>query len=902
MLHDLAGFAVTESIVATWSAQSLPLAAVAALLPPDTAVPAERIDLFRAVRSALEQRAAGRPFVIAVDDAHLLDPLSAALLHHLACAAGVRFLIAIRAGEPVEDAITALWRDGVAQRLDVQPLGLEDVALLLRSVLGGEIDAASARRFWLVTGGNPLYLHEIVNEAQRVGTLEAAEGVWRWHGDVQVGARLRELVELRLAVLDGGERDVVAVLAVGDVLTHDVVERAATPGAIEQLQRRGFVVAEPGDPQTLLSLDHPLFAEVVRTSMPAAERMRWCRFLAESVDAPDDDDVAVLHRAVWMIDGGVATDGVVLTRAAEIALKRWDGALAERLACSALAAGAGPRALLVRGDACFKLGRYEDSLVHLTAVDEAQLDDKELAHLAMLLAETGFWGLGRAAETDAALCRIGERVESTDARERVRALQSAVIWAANDFAAAFDIAQPIATNPNADALARLRAVTAAAGTMSFSGHPKDALDLCDVLVPLGFEHANDSQRGVGWVLAQMLVAYNCLAWFDEARAIVTAVREAAIGDGDEVIGSATLVLSRLALNCGDLDRARSLAREATAALRAYDPAGYLPWCLGLVAQIASQLGDASAARDAIEELAGMEWAVRVNDFEVAAGRAWAAAAAGEVTTPVRILIHAADEARASGNRFAQGFLLHEALRVGAQPRDVLEGLEESCASGGLPLHQTFLAHAQALAADTGARLEDVSASFEQVGSMLLAAEAAAEAAAAYRRGGRAMAAERAAGATVRRLRACGGARTPTLGALARVPALTRRELEVCGLAAGGLSNHAIADRLGVGVRTVEGHLLRAMTKLGVRSRADLGSALGAETRRRYVLSVSVIDLPAASAGLAGVLMRVTDGRVDVASRELSLLGMSRQDRRDRGTTPGRGRACEERRSRSRRVR
>ena len=263
-----------------------------------------------------------------------------------------------------------------------------------------------------------------------------------------------------------------------------------------------------------------------------------------------------------MIDGGVATDRELLTRAAELAIKRWDGALADRLACSAIEAGAGPRALLVRGDACFKLGRYQDSLAHLAAVDDTQLDDEELARLAMLLAETGFWGLGRAAETDAALRRIAERVESTAARERVHALQSAVMWAANDVVSASDIALPIASNPNADPLARLRAVSAAAGWMSFSGYPKEALDLCDVLLPVGLEHADKSQRGVGWVVAQMLRAYNCLGRFEEATEIVAAVRDAAIEDGDdEVVGSATLVLARFALNCGDLERARSMARE-----------------------------------------------------------------------------------------------------------------------------------------------------------------------------------------------------------------------------------------------------------------------------------------------------------------------------------------------------
>ena len=61
VVHDLHEDAVTESIVATRSAQGLPLAAVAALLPADAAVPAEPIELFRrrGARSTNE-RPAGR--------------------------------------------------------------------------------------------------------------------------------------------------------------------------------------------------------------------------------------------------------------------------------------------------------------------------------------------------------------------------------------------------------------------------------------------------------------------------------------------------------------------------------------------------------------------------------------------------------------------------------------------------------------------------------------------------------------------------------------------------------------------------------------------------------------------------------------------------------------------------
>ena len=51
--------------------------------------------------------------------------------------------------------------------------------------------------------------------------------------------------------------------------------------------------------------------------------------------------------------------------------------------------------------------------------------------------------------------------------------------------------------------------------------------------------------------------------------------------------------------------------------------------------------------------------------------------------------------------------------------------------------------------------------------------------------------------------------------------LTPREREVAQLAALGLSDRAIADRLRLSVRTVGSHLNRAYTKLGVQGRAGL---------------------------------------------------------------------------------
>ncbi len=66
-------------------------------------------------------------------------------------------------------------------------------------------------------------------------------------------------------------------------------------------------------------------------------------------------------------------------------------------------------------------------------------------------------------------------------------------------------------------------------------------------------------------------------------------------------------------------------------------------------------------------------------------------------------------------------------------------------------------------------------------------------------------------------------RNPTpLGAAPRLLAdtLTHREREIAMLAADGLSSRAIAERLYVSVRTVDNHLGRIYTKLGVSSQAE----------------------------------------------------------------------------------
>jgi DNA-binding CsgD family transcriptional regulator len=72
---------------------------------------------------------------------------------------------------------------------------------------------------------------------------------------------------------------------------------------------------------------------------------------------------------------------------------------------------------------------------------------------------------------------------------------------------------------------------------------------------------------------------------------------------------------------------------------------------------------------------------------------------------------------------------------------------------------------------------------------------------------------------------CEGASTPALRVLAHSDGLTRREREIAQLAAQGRSSPEIARDLVVSVRTVDNHLQRVYTKLGITSRAELASRL-----------------------------------------------------------------------------
>src|SRR5207244_10539712 len=139
----------------------------------------------------------GGRLVIGIDDAHFLDEASAALVHQLASSAGFFVLATTRTGDPAPDSITALWKEALAERLEVQALSEGVADELVSRVLGGQVDGPTLARLWEASGGNVLFLRELLLAGQETDALRHTDGVWSWTGPMVVSPRLQEILDAR---------------------------------------------------------------------------------------------------------------------------------------------------------------------------------------------------------------------------------------------------------------------------------------------------------------------------------------------------------------------------------------------------------------------------------------------------------------------------------------------------------------------------------------------------------------------------------------------------------------------------------------------------------------------------------------------------------------------------------
>jgi DNA-binding CsgD family transcriptional regulator len=185
--------------------------------------------------------------------------------------------------------------------------------------------------------------------------------------------------------------------------------------------------------------------------------------------------------------------------------------------------------------------------------------------------------------------------------------------------------------------------------------------------------------------------------------------------------------------------------------------------------------------------------------------------------------------REAANRMAQSELAD--VRVFATPRALgiatrVAGLAQAGEEGIQLLHES-VAHLRGSAAilELAHSLTELGAALRRAGQRSTANGPLSEALELAARCG----ARRLAGRAREELRATGA--RPRREWRTGVEALTPSELRVTALAAEGWTNREIAHELYVTLKTVEGHLSRAYTKLGIQGRAQLSEVLDPEKTR-----------------------------------------------------------------------
>ncbi|HEY7072050.1 MAG TPA: LuxR C-terminal-related transcriptional regulator, partial [Acidimicrobiales bacterium] len=718
------------------------------------------------------------------------------------------------------------WKDELCERVELDPLGPDGTGELVRDVLGGAVDPASVVQLAARSQGNVLFLRELVTGAVDDGQLRDDSGIWRLEGELTPSSRLTELVEATdLAGLDGDERALLEVVAVGEPVGATELAALADPSLAEDLERRGLLTGELDDDRVRVHIAHPVVGDVVRARTPAVRAHAIAESLADAAarrGATDHDDV--MRLAMVGLSSG-EPDPDVLFDAAAIARDRSDLPRAEALARAAAGAGAGFDAALLAAQAAALQGRVEEADADLAALMAAATDDRERSRAALARFDTAVvWS---ARDDGDVLGRAAAAVDDPEWRDRLAVRRLALVLITEGPRAALDAAAglPAPADPEAKAVGRVVRAIALVRT----GRLDEALALTGT-DPAPPEPGAETGEGLGWspwwhAVARISALLHA-GRFAEADELAATHHASALARGAVDAQAAFAVLEPTAVaDRGGVRTAVAGAREALALHRRLGRDILVRRDLIASALAHALAGDGAAAAEDLAELDDLDLPpVRRDEADLLQARAWAAVATGDLPGASDLLEQAVDRGVACGDLVGAAAALHALARLGraAAVRERLAAVARGIDGELVPAR---VAHAEALAAADASALGDASTRFEDLGAVLLAAEAAADAAVAHQRGGN----RRLAAAAARRASELAARAedpvTPALHAVETRAVLTPAERETAVLAASGRANKEIAEQLHLSPRTVENRLQRVYDKLGVAGRGDLADAL-----------------------------------------------------------------------------
>ena len=801
------------------------------------------------------------PAVLICDDVQWADDPSLALLEFLTRRIEDVPLLLLLGSRPASQAgrpaLAALTADPEVTVLRPRTLSADAIESWTREALVGEPEPAYLATCLQVTGGNPLLVSELLRDLASRGlppTRQAATDLVDLAPD-----GVASVVLLRLAALsDDARRLAGAVSVLGDgtrpahasALAELDTPRAAT--AATALVRAG-VLADGTD---VLTFSHPMLRSSVYSSLSAVDRaLAHARAAALLRSAGARASILAGH----LLKTAPGADPAVvdaLRAAARAALDVGDAAGAAVYLRRAIEEPPAPRdeltVLTELGTAEWRAGQSA-GLGRLRRAMELAPDESTRGGIALELARMAKW-----TEATVAVEVIGEQLDRPGTPPDCVALLEAELVNTSSIAlSGNELAQrrmqeipepPGAPTSFADAVmlcgaafARgssgrgdaatavdiaTRALSSGRVTMDpvTGGHAivavaglvfVGALDQAVEILDAGVEQARSNGSPIGVMQTLALRAWGLSVVGRIREAETDAVEALDLGETAGIEGG-ILVLASAALGRAKVERGASRAELLDLERYLVDPArdvDALPYdeLLLSLGQVRAALGDHAGALDAFRAVGerGGRWNFHAAFVEYwRAGAARVLAAQGRKEEALELARYQLEKSQAFGNQGAYGAALREEALIRAED-DLVDRLRESVEV--LRDAPDVLQRAKSLL--------EFGAALRRSGARADAREPLAEALELATELGATVVGERA-----REELLASGAR-PRRSALRGIDALTPSERRVAGLAADGLTNRAIAQRLFVTDKTVEGHLANAYGKLGVRSRRDLPEAL-----------------------------------------------------------------------------
>jgi DNA-binding CsgD family transcriptional regulator len=815
----------------TLAAQSIPLGAFAQWADRLEGNP---LQLVAGAIKAITASPNGAPVLVVVDDARLLDNLSAFVLHQLVLRRAATVIVTIRTGAPAPDAVTALWKDGLLRRLDLQPLSQAESEDLLHLVLGGPVGGPCAERMWNLTRGNVLFLNHLVTQELHAERLINRNDHWRWEGTMQVSQSLVDLMDSRMGATCDPVLDVVDLVVVAEPLELEHLVTLADPVAIEEAEIRGLITVSNAAPNAIARLGHPLYGEVrlVQAGRVRLERLRGR--IAHAIAAANGSMGAAdpVRLALLWLQSDLAPNCDVFTQAAQAAFRGLDMALAERFAEAAVAAGAGVEIELLRANALTLLSRGAEAEEVLESLTGRPLPEPTWSTIVNLRGVNLLWPLGQPEKSRKV---IDDALDGASApvSHRLMAFQAVQLAVAAHPVEALKVCDSI-DRCELTGLPTLILAWAHIIALGDLGRPMLAAKIAEEIAPMAA-----ASPGTAYYQAVILTVYytealilgGCLP---EVLAIASQTSRHCANAAGRAPSFATAISGRVALGNGDLHTAIECLRCAVADFA--DDTDGASYNFGIdYAEALARSGNVDAAAAALSRMQrNRHPALAYRDPDSFLAAAWLLSARGHTSRARAVALEAAELARTNGQYAREVVCLQAALQFGEQHSAGRLAALAELVDG--PRAGLVARWAAALDDHDGEALLAISHDIEAMGDRIAAADAAAHASLEFRRQNRRGPALTAGGRAERLIDECGGVTFATQAAAMPLP-LTDREREIATLVAQGLSNSEIADFLTLSVRTIEGHIYRACARVDVATRAELARLVSAATPAAKISAV-----------------------------------------------------------------